>query len=128
MNMPGFVAEVSLYRSTGYYLGALTTIQGLANRQEVMPQIVTSRPVGNLPLVRSCSEEPFELGCPDGFISCGITCRSETQYGSERTVSEHICCPEGSACDWHCDRFCRPDGRGCEPFMTMAQLSEQKLA
>src|SRR5262249_50960656 len=123
MNMPGFVAEVSLYRSTRYYSGALTTIQGLANRQEVMPQIVIRRPIGNLPLgnlplVESCSEEPFELGCPDGFISCGITCRSETQYGSERTVSEHICCPEGSACDWRCGEFCEPEGDGCFPFMT----------
>ena len=117
MNMPGFTAESSVYRTSGHY----RMITGFdANRNVITPQLCNLDCLGEcLPscdglagrahadCVAGCRRG---CGCMSSQQACG-PCQCDAQTG----WSQQCCRPDGTNCS---RRPCTPPGEGCTVHRT----------
>ena len=112
MNMPGFTAESSVYRTSGHY----RMITGFgANRNVITPQLCNLDCLGEcLPSCNGLAGRAHadcvtgcrrECGCTPSQQACG-PCQCDAQTG----WSQQCCRPDGTNCS---RRPCTPPGEGC---------------
>jgi hypothetical protein len=107
MNMPGFDAEMSLYKTEQLYRGCFSGVSRVNTRASLVPQLTCSEKclgkfaacnlacvLGGGPLVPFCLAR-----CYDSFDDCSSGCPSGGGPGGSRR-----CCPPGTVCDGRCEK------------------------
>jgi hypothetical protein len=118
MNVPGFTAESSLYRTSGRYQ---MTVGFALNGGVLRPQLCSLTCLGNC-LDNVCSGLTGEAGTNcrrDCGRSCGCNFPPPIDCGANLNCGNH-CCPPGSSCCDHpgccpAGAHCCNDGHGCCP-------------
>lgn len=108
MNMPGFDAEMSLYKTEKLYRGCFSGVSSINTRASLVPQLTCSEKclikfsacnlacvLGGGPLVPVCF-----AGCYSSFNDCSSGCSSGGGVGG----TPHPCCPPGTRCCGGCTK------------------------
>jgi hypothetical protein len=109
MNIPGFDAEKSLYKTAQLYRGCFSGVSGINTRASLVPQLSCSDEclgifaACNLAcLVSGGAFVPFCLaGCYLRFDDCSSGCSSG---GGGVGGTPHPCCPRGTRCCGGCTK------------------------